>query len=151
MFDFNSFNFRKILMVHGKQSVAFGIICDCFFYLNVSFSSGYFWSVLKAIEPVVEIRTLRRGGRIYFVPFPLSSNRAFSLARRWAILRAKKRKASSMGHCLALEFKDICLGLGGSVLKRNQNQAQALANRGNVGFRWLVCRWGSLIGRAVES
>jgi small subunit ribosomal protein S7 len=138
MLNFNLFNFIKVLIVHGKQSIAFGIICDCFFYLRVGFGSEYFWSVLKVIEPVVEIRALRRGGRIYFVPFPLSPNRAFSLARRWVINSAKKRKAYSIGHCLALEFNDICLGLGGSVLKRNQNQAQALANRGNVGFRWLV-------------
>lgn len=151
MFDFRLFNFIKVLIVDGKQTVAYKIICDCFFYLNVSFSSGYLWSVLKIIEPVVEIRTLRRGGRVYFVPFPINSTRAFSLARRWLIGSAKKRKASSIGHCLALELKDAHLGLGASVLKRNQNQAQALSNRGNVGFRWLVYRWDSSIGRAVES
>jgi ribosomal protein S7 len=138
MFDFNLFNFIKVLIVQGKQNIAFSIICDCFFYLKVSFGSGYIWSVLKIIEPVVEIRALRRGGRVYFVPFPLRANRAFSLARRWVIGRAKKRKSKSIGNCLALEFNDICSGSGGSILKRNQNQAQALANRGNVGFRWLI-------------
>jgi ribosomal protein S7 len=137
MFDFSLFSFIKVLLIHGKQTIAYRIICDCFFYLNVSFGSSYIWSVLKAVEPVVEIRTLRRGGRIYFVPFPLTRNRAFSLARRWVISRAKKRKVSSIGHCLALELKDAHFGFGSSILKRNQNQAQALSNRGNVGFRWL--------------
>ena len=138
MIDFSLFNFIKVLIVHGKQTISYGIICDCFFYLKLSFGSLYIWSVLKTIEPVVEVRILRRGGRIYFVPFPLRQGRAFSLARRWLIESAKKRKLCSIGHCLALELKDIYLGFGASVFKRNQNQAQALANRGNLGFRWLT-------------
>jgi ribosomal protein S7 len=132
------FSFIKKIIMQGKQTVAYKIIFDCFFYLNISSISLYIWSALKVIEPLVEVRVLRRGGRIYFVPFSLSSNRAISLSRRWVITRSKKRKARSMGHCLALEFKDIYSGVGGSILKRNQNQIQALVNRGNVGFRWLI-------------
>jgi ribosomal protein S7 len=144
MLDFSLFNLIKVLMVHGKQTISYGVICDCFFYLKVSFGSSYIWSALKVIEPVVEVRILRRAGRIYFVPFPLRQTRASSLARRWLIESAKKRKLGSIGHCLALELKDICLGFGSSIFKRNKNQAQALTNRGNLGFRWLI--YSGLVG-----
>lgn len=151
MFDFRLFDFIKVLIVKGKLTVAYKVVCDCFFYLNVSFGSLYIWSALKTIEPVVEIRSLRRGGRIYFVPFPISSIRAMGLARRWVIRSSKKRKGKCMGHALAIEFKDAWIGIGGAASQRNQNQVQALANRGNVGFRWLFCWWDSSIGRAEES
>jgi ribosomal protein S7 len=138
MVGFSLFNFIKVLIVGGNQNVVYKVILDCFFYLNESFGSFNICSSLKTVEPIVEVRTFRRGGRIYFVPFPLSVNRAISLARRWVIRSAKKRKGNTMGYCLALEIKDIDLGVGSSILKRNQNQAQALVNRGNVGFRWLI-------------
>ena len=93
----------------------------------------------KAIEnakPRLEVKSRRVGGATYQVPVELPADRQISLALRWIVGFAQKRRNTPMTQALANELKDAAAGQGNAIKKRDDTHKMAQANRAFAHFRW---------------
>ncbi len=93
----------------------------------------------RAVEnakPRLEVKSRRVGGATYQVPLEVSPDRSESLAMRWLINFARKRKGVPMHLALANEIKDASTNQGNAVRKRDDVHKMAQANRAFAHFRW---------------
>ncbi len=93
----------------------------------------------RAIEnakPRVEVKSRRVGGATYQVPLEVDPGRSESLAMRWLVGFARKKKGVPMHVALAAEIKDASTNQGSAVRKRDDVHKMAQANRAFAHFRW---------------
>tara|TARA_R110002096_G_scaffold4501_6_gene21097 strand:- start:25310 stop:25783 length:474 start_codon:yes stop_codon:yes gene_type:complete len=96
-------------------------------------------AVNRAIEnakPRVEVKSRRVGGATYQVPLEVSIDRQESLAMRWIIAAARKRRGTPMHIALANEIRDASVNTGAVIRKRDETHKMAQANRAFAHFRW---------------
>lgn len=96
----------------------------------------------KAIEnckPMVITRKVKRGGAIYQVPYPLSSQQSEWYAMRWLNDTVKDRPKPRKKHyheVLAQEIIDAANGQGKVVKKKEDLHRLAQANKAYAHYRW---------------
>lgn len=93
----------------------------------------------KAIEnakPRLEVKSRRVGGATYQVPMEVPTDRQISLALRWIVGFARKRRGTTMVKALANELRDAASGQGNAIKKRDDVHKMAQANRAFAHFRW---------------
>ncbi len=93
----------------------------------------------KAVEnakPRLEVKSRRVGGATYQVPMELPADRQITLALRWIVGFAQKRRNIPMTKALANELKDAAAGQGNAIKKRDDTHKMAQANRAFAHFRW---------------
>ena len=91
---------------------------------------------LDNIRPTLEVRSRRVGGSTYQVPVEVRPSRATTLALRWLVDFARKRREKTMTERLANEILDASNGLGGAVKRREDVHKMAEANRAFAHYRW---------------
>ena len=87
-------------------------------------------------KPRLEVKSRRVGGATYQVPLEVAPDRSESLAMRWLINFARKRKGVPMHLALANEIRDASTNQGNAVRKRDDVHKMAQANRAFAHFRW---------------
>ena len=122
------------LMWAGKKSTAQAI-----FYEAVDMAHKRLPDIVDPIEivnkavdnvrPMVEVRSKRVGGANYQVPREVRRNRQQSLAIRWIVDNARKKKGKAMSKKLAEELADACQGTGASVQWKENVHKMAEANK----------------------
>ncbi|MBI5361990.1 MAG: 30S ribosomal protein S7 [Planctomycetes bacterium] len=88
-----------------------------------------FTKAVDNIRPMVEVRSKRVGGANYQVPREVRRNRQQSLAIRWLVDNARKKKGKPMSKRLAEEITDAFNGTGASVQWKEQVHKMAEANK----------------------
>ncbi len=91
---------------------------------------------LENAKPRVEVKSRRVGGATYQVPLEVDPKRSESLAMRWIVTFARKKKGTPMFLSLANEIKDAANNQGNAVRKRDDMHKMAQANRAFAHFRW---------------
>ncbi len=91
---------------------------------------------LDNVRPALEVRSRRVGGATYQVPVEVRPSRATTLALRWLVDFARKRREKSMTERLANEIMDASNGLGAAVKRREEMHKMAEANRAFAHYRW---------------
>ncbi len=91
---------------------------------------------LENAKPRVEVKSRRVGGATYQVPLEVDAKRSESLAMRWLVTFARKKKGTPMFLALANEIKDAANNQGNAVRKRDDMHKMAQANRAFAHFRW---------------
>jgi small subunit ribosomal protein S7 len=86
--------------------------------------------------PAVEVRSKRVGGANYQVPREVRGERKMSLAFRWIIATAKKKKGKPMAEKMAQELLEASQNAGDAVKKRMDTHRMAEANKAFAHFRW---------------
>jgi small subunit ribosomal protein S7 len=81
------------------------------------------------IRPAVEVRSKRVGGANYQVPREVRRNRQQSLAIRWLVDNARKKKGKPMAVRLSEEMADAFNGTGASVQWKENVHKMAEANK----------------------
>jgi small subunit ribosomal protein S7 len=120
------------LMLEGKKSVAQRIVYDAFEILAKSTKQDpveVFKTAIKNITPAVEVRSRRVGGANYQVPVEVNSKRQLSLALRWLLEAARKRKGAPMCERFAAEVLDAYNKVGSVMRKKEDTHRMAEANR----------------------
>ncbi len=98
--------------------------------------------VLKAIEnvkPSLEVKKVRVAGSTYLVPAILPKKKQETLAMRWIIDAARKRKKNSQlsfSQCLAEEIYEASKRQGYAYQKRDELHRLAEVNRAYIRYRW---------------
>jgi small subunit ribosomal protein S7 len=91
------------------------------------------------IKPTLEVKKVRVAGSTYLVPAIVSKKKQQTLAMRWIIEAARKRKKNStlsFSYCLAEEIFDAYKQQGIARQKRDELHRVAEANRAYVRYRW---------------
>ena len=91
---------------------------------------------LENARPKLEVKSRRVGGATYQVPVEVSFERQQSLAFRWMVASARKRKGVPMNEALADEIVDAYNNTGAIVKKKEETHRMAQANRAFAHLRW---------------
>ncbi|HEX4281773.1 MAG TPA: 30S ribosomal protein S7, partial [Solirubrobacteraceae bacterium] len=91
---------------------------------------------VKALTPVLEVRSRRVGGATYQVPVEVPPRRARTLAVRWLVGFARNRREKSMAQRLAHELLDAQQQQGGAYKRKDDVYRMAQANKAFAHYRW---------------
>ena len=129
---------NRILM-RGKRSLAEGIVYDAMQKVGDKTGKEPIQILKKGIDnikPLLEVRSRRVGGATYQVPVEVQSRRGTTLAIRWLVTFARKRRESTMADRLAAEILDASGGAGAAVKRREDMHKMAEANKAFAHYRW---------------
>ena len=127
------------VMMHGKKSIAEKIVYDALEILSKRTNNEAVPALeesIKALTPVLEVRSRRVGGATYQVPVEVPGNRAKTLAVRWLVEFARNRREKTMAERLAGELGDAQSQQGGAFKRKDDIYRMAQANKAFAHYRW---------------
>jgi small subunit ribosomal protein S7 len=127
------------VMVDGKKSTAEQIVYDALDILSKRTNTEPVPALeesVKALTPVLEVRSRRVGGATYQVPVEVPAPRARTLAVRWLVEFARQRREKSMAERLAGELSDAQSQQGGAYKRKDDIFRMAQANKAFAHYRW---------------
>ena len=139
--------FINFLIIDGKKVKAYKLFSLTLEYLqqktrkhtqNVT-APEIIDQAIRNCMPSLEVRKVRVAGTTYLVPAMIPKKKQETLAIRWIIEAAKKKKKTSklsFAQCLAEEIYDAFLKQGYARTKRNELHRLAEANRAYIRYRW---------------
>jgi len=129
---------NKILL-KGKKDVARTIVYDALEIVERRSNQDPVNVLKRAIDnlrPQVEVRSRRVGGSSYQVPVEVSPRRSNTLAIRWLVGFARRRKEPTMAGRLANEILDASNNSGAAVKRKEDVHKMAESNRAFAHYRW---------------
>jgi small subunit ribosomal protein S7 len=120
------------VMVDGKKSLAEKIVYEALDILAQRSGRGPVDALeesVKALTPVLEVRSRRVGGATYQVPVEVPPRRARTLAVRWLTEFARNRREKTMAERLAGELLDAQNQQGGAFKRKDDIYRMAQANK----------------------
>ena len=127
------------VMVDGKKSIAEGIVYQALEMLSKRTSQDPVPALeesIKQLTPVLEVRSRRVGGATYQVPVEVPARRAKTLAVRWLVEFARRRREKSMAERLANELMDASQQQGDAYKRKDDIYRMAQANKAFAHYRW---------------
>jgi small subunit ribosomal protein S7 len=127
------------VMLDGKKSTAERIVYDALAILAERSGRDPVESLetsIKALTPVLEVRSRRVGGATYQVPVEVPARRARTLAVRWLIEFSRQRREKTMAQRLANELLDAQSQQGGAYKRKDDIYRMAQANKAFAHYRW---------------
>ena len=131
----------NICMVDGKKNKAYSIVMATLYRLaDYGDVIDFVVKAIENVKPVLEVRRVRISGSTQHVPSLISRQRQETLAIRWildaAIKRRSTKKNIKLDQCLSAEFIDAFNKVGAVRKKRDELHKLAEANRGFSHYRW---------------
>ena len=129
---------NKILL-KGKKGAARRIVYTAMDIVEQRTGSEPLPILKRAIDnvrPTLEVRSRRVGGSTYQVPVEVRPRRAQTLAVRWLVDFARKRRESTMADRLANEILDAANRTGAAVRRREDVHKMAESNKAFAHYRW---------------
>ena len=127
------------VMLDGKKSTAERIVYDALAILAERSGRDAVESLetsIKALTPVLEVRSRRVGGATYQVPVEVPARRARTLAVRWLVEFSRQRREKTMAQRLANELLDAQSQQGGAYKRKDDIYRMAQANKAFAHYRW---------------
>jgi small subunit ribosomal protein S7 len=127
------------VMVDGKKSTAEQIVYDALELVARRTQKEPVEALeasVKALTPVLEVRSRRVGGATYQVPVEVPQRRAKTLAVRWLVSFARARREKTMAERLAGELLDAQSEQGGAFKRKEDIYRMAQANKAFAHYRW---------------
>ena len=127
------------VMVDGKKSTAEKIVYDALDIVSAKTNEEPVVALensIKVLTPVLEVRSRRVGGATYQVPVEVPGPRARTLAVRWLVEFARKRREKSMSERLASELLDAQSQQGLAYKRKDDIYRMAQANKAFAHYRW---------------
>jgi small subunit ribosomal protein S7 len=88
------------------------------------------------IRPQLEVRSRRVGGSNYQVPIEVAPRRQETLAIRWLVSFARKRREPTMALRLANEILDASNNTGAAIKRKEDVHKMAESNKAFAHYRW---------------
>ncbi|HEX8206733.1 MAG TPA: 30S ribosomal protein S7 [Solirubrobacteraceae bacterium] len=127
------------VMLDGKKSTAERIVYDAMAIIGERSGRDpveVLDQSIKALTPVLEVRSRRVGGATYQVPVEVPPRRARTLAVRWLVEFARQRREKTMAQRLANELLDAQNQQGGAFKRKDDIYRMAQANKAFAHYRW---------------
>jgi small subunit ribosomal protein S7 len=143
-------HFLNKIMRKGKISVAENVLKNIFIYtltteVYTEFLEKYpnenvylfFFRIINKIKPLIELKTLRLGRKVFQIPFPIKPIRQESLGLRSLIDSVKKsRQLLIFSQRLVNELHNICHGTAKCYRKLGFVYKNAYFNKAFAHYRW---------------
>ena len=129
---------NKVLL-SGKKTTAERIVYGAFDIVAEKTGGDPVAAFKRAVDnvrPQLEVKSRRVGGATYQVPVEVRPKRANTLAVRWLVNNARKRRERSMAERLANEILDASNAVGAAVKQREDLQKMAESNKAFAHYRW---------------
>jgi small subunit ribosomal protein S7 len=129
---------NKVLL-KGKKSLSRQVVYDALEIVERRAGQDPIQVLKKAIDnirPQVEVRSRRVGGSSYQVPVEVRPRRAQTLAVRWLVDFARRRREHRMADRLANEILDAANRTGAAVKRREDVHKMAESNKAFAHYRW---------------
>jgi small subunit ribosomal protein S7 len=127
------------VMLDGKKSVAESIVYDALAIMEERTGKPALEALeagVKALTPVLEVRSRRVGGATYQVPVEVPQRRSRTLAVRWLVTFARQRRERTMAPRLANELLDAQQQQGNAFKRKDDIYRMAQANKAFAHYRW---------------
>ncbi|MDE3129556.1 MAG: 30S ribosomal protein S7 [Acidobacteriota bacterium] len=127
------------VMLDGKKSTAESIVYDALAILEERTGKPALEVLeggIKALTPVLEVRSRRVGGATYQVPVEVPPRRSRTLAVRWLVSFARQRRERTMAQRLANELLDAQQQQGNAFKRKDDIYRMAQANKAFAHYRW---------------
>src|SRR5215469_18502142 len=127
------------VMLDGKKSTAERIVYDALAILGERTGKNpleVLETGVKALTPVLEVRSRRVGGATYQVPVEVPPRRARTLAVRWLVQFSRARREKTMAQRLAHELLDAQSQQGSAYKRKDDIYRMAQANKAFAHYRW---------------
>jgi small subunit ribosomal protein S7 len=129
--------FVNSVMRDGKKSVAEKVVHDAFAIIKKDMNTdplAVFDKAIQNVSPSVEVSSRRVGGANYQIPREVRPERRFTLAVRWIVESARKKKGKAMAARLAEELMAANNNEGAAIKKKLDVHRTAEANRAFAHF-----------------
>lgn len=129
---------NKVLL-KGKKELARRIVYDALELVERRVGQDPVNVLRRAVDnlkPQVEVRSRRVGGSSYQVPVEVPPRRANSLAIRWLVNAARKRREPTMAARLAGEILDAMNNTGAAIKRKEDVHKMAESNKAFAHYRW---------------
>jgi small subunit ribosomal protein S7 len=127
------------VMLDGKKSKSEKIVYDALAILAERTGKDPVEALeisIKALTPVLEVRSRRVGGATYQVPVEVPQRRSRTLAVRWLVEFSRNRREKTMAQRLANELLDAQSQQGGAYKRKDDIFRMAQANKAFAHYRW---------------
>jgi small subunit ribosomal protein S7 len=127
------------VMLDGKKSTAERIVYDALAILEERTGKSSIEALeagVKALTPVLEVKSRRVGGATYQVPVEVPARRARTLAVRWLVQFSRARREKTMAQRLAHELLDAAQQQGAAFKRKDDIYRMAQANKAFAHYRW---------------
>jgi small subunit ribosomal protein S7 len=127
------------VMEDGKKSTAEKIVYDALAIIGERTGKNAVEQLelgVKALTPVLEVRSRRVGGATYQVPVEVPARRSRTLAVRWLVQFARGRRERTMAQKLANELMDAIQQQGNAYKRKDDIYRMAQANKAFAHYRW---------------
>jgi small subunit ribosomal protein S7 len=127
------------VMIDGKKSTSEKIVYEALNILGDRTGKDPVEALeqsIKALTPVLEVRSRRVGGATYQVPVEVPQRRARTLAVRWLVVFARQRREKTMARRLAGELLDAQNQQGDAYKRKDDIYRMAQANKAFAHYRW---------------
>jgi small subunit ribosomal protein S7 len=129
---------NKVLL-KGKKGAARRIVYTAMDIVEKRTGAEPLTTLKRAIDnvrPTLEVRSRRVGGSSYQVPVEVRPRRAQTLAVRWLVESARKRREKTMAERLANEILDAANRTGAAAKRREDVHKMAESNKAFAHYRW---------------
>lgn len=129
----------NILMRGGKKATSERILYSAMERIGQVLKKSsleIFEQLVDNVRTSVEVCSRRFGGVNYQIPREISDKRSISLAIKWIVCAANKRKAMAAQDKLYEEMMDAYNNKGAAIKIRDDVHKLAEANRAFAHFRW---------------
>ncbi len=116
--------FINHIMRRGKKTVAQKIVYDAFDIISNKTKQDpieIFEQAIRNTSPILEVKSRRIGGANYQIPVEVKGERRETLAMRWIIEAAKRKKGAPMAKKIAQE-----------VILAAKNEGEAIKTKENI-------------------
>jgi small subunit ribosomal protein S7 len=127
------------VMLDGKKSTSERIVYDALAILGERTGKNpleVLEAGVKALTPVLEVKSRRVGGATYQVPVEVPPRRARTLAIRWLVSYSRQRREKTMAQRLAHELLDAQQLQGNAFKRKDDVYRMAQANKAFAHYRW---------------
>jgi len=131
--------FINFIMFDGKKTTSEKIIYNALEKIKSKTKEDpikVFNNAINNIRPNLEVRSRRVGGATYQVPVEVKTKRSQTLALRWLLEAARKRKNKTMSEKLLNELMDASQNKGSAIKKREDTHKMAESNKAFAHYRW---------------
>ncbi len=129
---------NKVLL-DGKKDTARKIVYDALEVVERRVNQDPTIVLKRAIEnirPQLEVKSRRVGGSSYQVPIEVPPRRSNTLAVRWLVNFARRRREPEMSMRLANEIMDASNNGGAAVKRKEDVHKMAESNKAFAHYRW---------------
>ena len=127
------------VLLKGKKEKACKIVYQALEIVSRRSGQDSLTVLKRAIDnlrPQVEVRSRRVGGSSYQVPVDVRPRRASTLAVRWLVGFARRRREHTMAQRLANEILDASNHTGLAIKRKEDLHKMAESNKAFAHYRW---------------